>query len=295
MTSTTEAARTLVASVLEAAGGITPVISSSTVTAPVLELVQAEAVADQFAKSIVAEVPAEKPEDFIEVHGTHVDLLENSVRIHLSNGTTKMITYADFSHTLRTFLDKATESREGSIRLLPSNVYMIEESIDRLTLCFYFPERIQNVNFNGDILPRIVPNIIMNVSLSRGSGTKKNDFTYIQALYYATNLPLARIPSGVVRRGGKGISILPFTNVYSEANLCTGYNTLIKDFPNNDLRQTSWFHDMLWASPFNYDLGVRALAHGGQDRKGIDEWYAQLANCASTGKGFPYDRLPQLN
>lgn len=241
-----------------------------------------------------AEEPKENPEDYIEVHGTRCDMLENSVRVHLANGMTKMISYADYAHTLLTFLDKAQENREGSVRLLPPNVYLIEESIDRLTLSFYYPECIQNVNFYGTVKPRVVPNIIINVALGRGTGSKKNDFTYIIAHYYATNLPLSRLPNSRITRPGKGISLLPFTNVYSEGHLCTGQNSLIKDFPNNDLRQTRWFHDMLWASPFNYDLGVTALRERATTRDSINDWYAELARRAEAKEGFPYERLEHL-
>lgn len=283
MTTTVQDAASTMAQLLGAAGIETSDILPS-VPAPI------EAVA-----AVAEPATAENPDDFVEVPATRIDLLETSARIHLSNGMKKMISHGDLAHTVLSFLNKAQESREGTIRMLPSNVYMIEESIDQLTLCFYFPEKVQNVNFNEQILPRVTPNIVMNVQLSRGSGSKKNDFTYGVAYYYATNLSLSRLPSGVIRQRGKGISILPFTNVYPEANLCTGYNTLIKNFPNNDLRQTIWFHDMLWASPFNYDLGVSAIGTEGRARAGIDAWYAELARRAKAGEGFPYDKLIHLN
>jgi hypothetical protein len=244
-------------------------------------------------KPVAATVAAEpeNPADFIEVHGTRVDLLENAVRLHLSNGMTKMVSYADFSQTVLSFLDKAQESKSTTLRILPSNVYLIEESIDRLNLCFYFPEKIQNVNYLGEILPRVVPNIILNVSLTRGTGGKKLDFKYHSATYYATNLPLARLPREKITKSGPGISILPFTNVYDNATLCTGSNSLITDFLGNDLRGTIWYHDMLWASPFNNDIGVIAIKSNSDYRGHPASWYAHLAKLAKDGKGFPYDQL----
>lgn len=236
----------------------------------------------------------EDPADFIEVHGTRVDLLENSVRLHLNNGTTRIVSYSDFAQTMLSFLDKAQESKTASLRLLPPNLYAMEESITHLNLGFYFPERIQNVNYNGDTQPRIVPNIIMNVSLTKGSGAKKMDFKYRDARYYCTNLPLGRLSKEIVTKTGPNITLLPFTNVYQEGNLCTGGNAIIHDFLNNDLRQTIWFHDMLWASPFNDDLGVRALRDGSDYGRSHSSWYKHLAQLAKDGKGFPYAELRNM-
>jgi hypothetical protein len=238
--------------------------------------------------------PVENPADFTEVHGTRVDLLENAVKLHLSNGTTRIVSYSDFSQTLLTFLDKAQESKVATLRLLPSNVYAIEEGVSHLNLGFYFPETIQNVNFLGDIERRVVPNIILTVYLTRGAGDKKFDFKFRDARYYCTNLPLARLPREIVSKTGPSISILPFTNVYSEANLCMGNNSIISDFLNNDLRATSWYHDMLWASPFNNDLGVRALKESSKYRDSNSSWYKHLAKLAKDGKGFPYEEVRNM-
>lgn len=240
------------------------------------------------------EAPVENPDDFIEVHGTRVDLLENGVKLHLNNGTTRVVSYGDFSQALLSFLDKAQESKVATLRMLPSNVYVIEEGVGHLNLGFYYPERIQNVNYLGNIEPRIVPNIILTVYLSRGAGDKKFDFKFRDARYYCTNLPLTRLPREIVTKTGPSISILPFTNVYSEANLCMGGNSIIADFLNNDLRATSWYHDMLWASPFNNDLGVRALTEGSKYRGSNESWYNYLAKLAKEGKGFPYEEVRNM-
>lgn len=243
---------------------------------------------------VITPVEPENPNDFIEVHGTRVDLLENAAKLHLSNGATRIISYSDFSQILQSFLDKAQESKVTSLRLLPPNLYAVEESINQIRLGFYFPERVQNINYRGDVQPRIAPNIIITVALSRGSGDKRNDFKYRSAHYYCTNLSLGRLPKQIVTSTGPNIAILPFTNVYGEAVLCTGGNSIIQDYPGNDLRQTIWFHDMLWASPFNDDLGVRALKSDSQYRDSNSSWYKYLAQLAKEGKGFPYSELSNM-
>lgn len=273
---------------------MTTLAQAQELTAVTITPVKAVVEAPAEVKVEVKEVEKENPADFTEVYGVRADMLENSVRIHLANGMTRMISYADYAHTLLSFLDKAQETREGTVRLLPPNVYLIEESMDRLTLCFYFEETVRNVNFYGTVKARVVPNIIINVNLTRGTGSKKNDFLYESAYYYATNLPLSRLPATRIRGVGNGICQLPFTNVYNEGHLCTGQNSLIRDFPNNDLRQTRWFHDMLWASPFNYDLGVYAMRERTADRPSIEAWYEELARRAAAKEGFPYDRLQHL-
>lgn len=242
----------------------------------------------------VEAIPREDPKDFIEVHGTRLDLLENAVKLHLSNGTTRIVSYVDVVQTMLSFLDKAQESKVATLRLLPPNVYAIEEGVGHLNLGFYFPERVQNVNYLGDVKPRIVPNIIMTVSLTKGAGDKKLDFKFRDARYYCTNLPLARLSKEIVTKTGPNIMILPFTNVYGEANLCMGGNSIITDFLANDLRGVSWFHDMLWASPFNNDLGVRALKREDPRRERPAEWYKLLAQLAKDGKGFPYSEIQNM-
>lgn len=239
-----------------------------------------------------AVVEVEKPEDFVEVHGVRADLLENSVKLHLSNGTTRLISYPDFAQTLLTFLDKAQETKVATVRLLPSNLYVIEETVSTLNLGFYFPERIQKVNYRNDIKDRVVPNIILNVYLTKGPN--KGDYKFRDAKYYCTNLPLSRLTKTMVTGTGPNINILPFTNVYREGNLCMGGNAVITDFLANDLRPTIWYHDMLWASPFNDDLGVAALKRDSTFRENHSAWYSHLAKLAKDGKGFPYKEITNM-
>jgi hypothetical protein len=256
-----------------------PVTSESTVKAAI------EAIATPTS------LEKENPDDFVEVHGTRVDLLENSVRLHLSNGTTRMINYADFSSTLLTFLDKANETSGSITRFLPTNVYVLEEGPGHLNLGFYFPETTKNVNFMGNIRKSVVPNIILNVLLSRGVGSKKYDYKFRGAKYYATNLPLSRLSKEMIKGTGPNIALLPFTNVYDNADLCMGGNAVLQDFPNNDLRPVGWFYEMLWASPFNTDLGLKSLKGDSRFKRDPSVWYSHLAKLATDGKPFPYEEL----
>lgn len=266
---------------------------TTAVAEPVLSTEQKGLVAASIVEAVVEK---ENPDDFVEVHGTRIDLMENAAKLHLNNGTTRIVSYTDLIQTMLSFLDKAQESKVATLRVLPPNVYVIEEGVGHMNLGFYFPERVQNVNFLGDVLPRIVPNIILTVYLSRGAGDKKSDFKFRDARYYCTNLPLARIPKEIVTKTGPSIMILPFTNVYAEANLCMGQNSIISDFLNNNLSGVSWFHDMLWASPFNNDLGVKALKPGSSFRdQPASAWYKHLAQLAQDGKGFPYAEIQNMS
>ena len=162
-------------------------------------------------------VEKENPNDFIEVHGIRIDILETAAQVHLSNGTKKMLSFADLSSSLLTFMDKANETTGTITRYLPTNVYVIEEGPGHLNLGFYFPECVRNVNYLGNTRRSVVPNVILNVMLSRGIGTKKYDYKFRGAKYYCTNLPLARLSKEMVKEQGPGITLLPFTNVYDNA------------------------------------------------------------------------------
>lgn len=111
--------------------------------------------------------------------------------------------------------------------------------------------------------------------------------------YFCTDLSVGelggRIPknhAGVDVSAGR-MYLFPFTNMYDSANMCFGNNAMQVVYPADDLRGLSWYYDMVWASPFNNDLGVKAVARSISP----EAWYDQLAKAAEDGEAFPYEVL----
>lgn len=223
--------------------------------------------------------------------GIRVDMLDDFVRVYLLNGTTKDLGYMDFVISLLDFhgkLKSEDESSDSPLQL-PENVYAIENTATRLKIGQYFPGGIREVQYNSSKVPRLVPNIIISIVLLKQA--EKGSFEVESIKYLCTSLAFQELPRKIYagpNLAGK-ISILPFSNMYDRGDMCFGANQTVRNFTKNDLRGLKRYHDVLWDSPFNDDLGVRALRTSTYGTTA--KWFAYLAKCAKDGLPFPYSDI----
>ena len=76
--------------------------------------------------------------------------------------------------------------------------------------------------------------------------------------------------------------------MYHDGRMCTGENAVVRSLPEEDLRGLAALSEMAFNSPFNRDLGVRAVPSYNSDPA---KWFALLAEKAAKGEGFPYNLL----
>lgn len=235
-----------------------------------------------------AEKPAAPEAEVIKVPGIRVDLLADHVMLHMADGIMRRISYEAFSNFLLTFQGKVeAETEKGFNFKLPANTYAIEMTKTGMKVGMYVPGEVREVTYLTSRKPRVTPNVIVTVLLT---GAKEEKWRTSKAFYFCTSLSYQEFSKDIILGPdvSKKISTLPFSNVYQDGQLCFGGNAFPQNFPKGDLRQLRQFYDVLWSSPFNNDLGVRALRNGNFT---VESWYENLAKLAADGKPFPYNNL----
>lgn len=258
--------------------------------APGEENVKSEQVLDQ-STGKTAE-PKDPLVEEIEKEGFNIQLLDSFVRVTLLNGTYFDYSYSDFCDAIQQFQGNLTEtSKEGKTLLLPRNVYILNETPTSLQIGQYFPQGIQSVNFCGTVRPSVVPNIIVTTTLKKGS--TKGEYTTGSVLYWCTHLSYEELDKKIYtsRSLSKGIQFLPFSNTYDNGTLCYGGNAIIRNYTKYDLRGVRRNYDVLFDSPFNHDLGIRALADGASGVYSTASWFDKLALLAKENQPFPYSEI----
>lgn len=234
-------------------------------------------------------IAASKEEDFIQISGITVDLLEESVRITLGNGFYKFISYPDFINSLSTSI--SSDSVTGSLQdyILAPNTFFLSVSQDRVEMSMYYPECHRNLIYGNHTRPSVIPNIVISHGLKRQSG---DEWRVVDTKYWTTNKQLSEINRKCYLRDKPAyFSIMPFTNVYTDGNLCYGSNVRIINVKLPDFRPLHWYYEMLFTSPFNNDLGISALKNSSPYRGNYPGWYDHLAKLATEKTPFPYDQL----
>lgn len=234
--------------------------------------------------------PSKPPEEpLVLVEGFSVDFMKTAVRITLPDGESKLMAYQEAIPVFREyFIGRDDDGSKSKATLFPPGVYAMEESSTHLKLAMYYPEGKQKIQYRTSA-PKlsVVPNIIVRVDL-RKSG---QDFEIANSKYFATSIPFPELPRAVTAIEGSSskVTYLPFTNVYDDFRMCFGSNSMPRIFKNRDLRELFWYYNFLWNSPFNDDLGIRAL-RSNRDGYYSDHglWYTHLAKLAEDNKPFPY-------
>ena len=266
-------------------------MSSTNPTSAQSDISMSDTEANQ-ATPAMPEPNEDEAQKLAELTGIHVTLLTDSVRVHGPRGNYRDISYQDFlTHTLKVFKSLGETAENTRDYILPDNTYLLKVGINDLIVCQYYPETKREVTYLSSTRLSVVPNIITTIKYKRaaGSTSDKPAWKHLQTYYFATSLPFDRFNKVMVERpdAQAKISILPFPNVYSEGNLCFGDNFIPRDIVGTDLRPLNRFHDVLWCSPFNNDLGVRAT--GGNHSP--PTWMQLLADRARDNLGFPYQEI----
>lgn len=181
--------------------------------------------------------------------------------------------------------------------ILPPNVYLMGRGKSSLQMGMYYKGRvIPEVKFNngGTIKSYknvIFPNIIFSVTLRNTNDPrdKKVKYKYSSWRVFATDRHVLSLPEQMITRDDRRSHIwtLPLPNVYDDARVCLGGNSIFTTF-TDDLRTLGYMYRMLIDSPFNGDLSIPSLAHRDYSPR---DWIEYLSGRDT----FPYEKLSGFN
>ncbi len=260
-----------------------------------IEAVAATPVATPPANSFVpsaADIPVKEGiKGGMDTTALSADFLEKAVRVKMSNGMYRYFTYPEFLLAVKGQLDQVTEEvAKNTVNFkMPLGVYAFQHSAKKIVLSSYYPGGIRDIIFVDTARPRVYPNIIMTTSITSQDNWKT---AVIEAVrYMCTPLPLSKMERTVCTgpNSSKEIFVLPFSNMYDDGRMCTGSNHLPTALKDGDLRAINMWFELIFNSPFNNDLGVRAAA---EFRNDPPRWFELLAKIAKSDKPeFPYEKL----
>jgi hypothetical protein len=229
-------------------------------------------------------------EQLVDVNGQHVILLEDCVAFMVGDEKSqieKRITYEDFNAIVGAVVNHRNEqSMEGF--QLPSNCFYFARSGSDIHLSCYYSERIAEVKHLTKKYVIKTPNLIISHKLFKG-GDKTWKIEANRSRYFCTNAKVGNLPKAFIDQveHSKHIYLMPFPNTYSEGALCFGGNSMPSQFTDNNLRGLDWYYQVLFESPFNNDLGIRAL----RDEPSIEGWFKKLSDVAKANTDFPYESI----
>lgn len=232
-----------------------------------------------------------KSNEEVTVKGITVDLLDEGVRVNMGKGLYKVISYEDFTNSLKSIISPESPTESKTEFYLPAGVAYISVSKTFLHLSCYYPETTRNVKFssrNGKSYDRlsVIPNIIISHVLEKG--TSSNEWVIKEPRYMATPRKLSELPKKYYGpNSADKICNLPFTNIYSDGRMCFGENVKPKNIKTPDLKGLHWFYEILFISPFNEDLGLPGVT----GIPNVPAWFDLLADRAAKNLGFPYENL----
>lgn len=232
-----------------------------------------------------AEVPTTE-EPTIEVYVQDAKFFEDHVEVTMDNGLVRNLSLHSFVEAMSQVVGRlATEAKEKFV--LPEGCFYLNRSASGIQLSCYYPSTKRMMMYLDTKFEIVTPNIIISHRLTRQAG--KSDYTIENSHYLCTDLPVGRLPTDFIWSPNheQRIFLLPMSNTYSEGHMCFGHNQMIHNFVDGNLRPLNWYHDFLWSSPFNNDLGIRASAGDIHPR----DWYALLRQKAKDNEAFPYESL----
>lgn len=216
----------------------------------------------------------------------------DAVKVVFSTGQEKHIAYRDFIQALSESLNEETTLTEGMPFNLPSNVFYFAAGVASINMNMYYPAKVSKLKFQDPSTGKVVefdivmPNLILAISLKPGN--TKNSWRVTSSKYFCTDLPVNKLPKTFINfvSATQRVFLLPMSNTYTEGHMCFGNNSMPVNFAENNLRGLDWYYQYLWESPFNTDLGIRAVP--GME---VKAWYNLLKKAAAENQPFPYDRL----
>jgi len=234
--------------------------------------------------------PTVQPAAPVRAPAQQVTMFESHVELRQPDGTTKAITLASFYDILTQAMSiKATSVKSNF--LLPAGCYNFGVSATSLQLSCYYPGKVRAIKFDnsrdGEKIKEFqipFPNILITHTLTKS----KDEWRLSSTHYFCTNLGVNSLPTGhPIRNPAGGIWHVPLPNMYTDGRMCYGGNSLIVNFPLDNLRGLDWYFRMLFESPFNTDLGVQELS----DSSGVKAWLTHLDTIGRAGGEFPYKKL----
>jgi hypothetical protein len=230
----------------------------------------------------------EEPEaPTIEVKVQEAIFMEDCVKVILTGGVEKLITYEAFVGILKNITNIIDEKMTDEF-LMPSNVFYFAKSHDAIQISCYYTSRVCDLMYYDSKFKIMTPNIIVSHVLHRQGEDKK--WQVETSNYFCTDVPVGNLPKTFINRldHNNRIWLLPMSNTYDGGNMCYGSNVMPRNFVDNNLRALDWYYNYLWNSPFNDDLGIRAVSG---DYGSVNTWYKDLKVLAEKGEPFPYHRL----
>lgn len=222
----------------------------------------------------------------VSVTALQVNLCENFVEIIEKNKKiNRVISYESF----KAMIDRSLNTTETVLdirgTLLPSNVFFMSQSKNRMYLNCYYPGGNRKMLYMDGSMEIAAPNIVISHVLQLDGA----DWIVSSSKFMCTDLPISKLPKNFieVHDNKLGLYLLPMSNTYAEGNMCYGGNHMPARFKDNNLRGLDWYYRFLWETPFNNDLGIKAIG----DSHGVKDWYKVLEKEAKDNKPFPYKML----
>jgi len=262
--------------------------TASTPAMPAARPVDAQVVAAAKATILTAAGAALNPAQpaTTTVQAETVDLLADCVRVSLG-GAEKFISYQAFYGILKARVSREDSTESGLKGFsLPRNCTWIGKDSENLEVNFYYPECVREITYHDTKMKVVMPNLIIYHKLRKFSAS---EYEIVLTRYFCTDLSGRFIPKDKIScvDSRARIFLSPFSNTYEQGHMCYGYNTLPKRVSETNLRPLDGFYEFLFNSPFNDDLGIRALARSTD----VGTWYRSLEKLANEGKPFPYSKL----
>lgn len=233
---------------------------------------------------VVIEEQPKVVETLVEVTVQEVQFFEDHVRAILTGGVEKILSHDEF----RAILNKtagltAAQKLEGFN--LPSNVFFFAHSATEIQISCYYASRVSEIRYHNKKMKIVMPNLVISHVLN---SLGKGEWQMSQSKYFSTEKSVSQLPRTFIDRvdHGAGIYLMPMSNTYDEGRMCYGGNQMVNRFVENNLRGLDWYYQYMFESPFNDDLGVRAVSGFG-----VKEWYLELEKIAKEGGTFPYKHL----
>ena len=202
----------------------------------------------------------------------------------------KSISIEDFVSIIKniTTVEKAKAEKEVISGVLPpSNTIFFSQTKDQMCINVYHPGGVRPFRYTDSksIKEIVVPNIIISFTLKKD----KNDWIMASTYYFCTDLNVGKLPKTFINAidHSKGIYLMPFTNMYDNGRMCFGDNHMPARYLENNLRGLDYYYKFLWETPFNNDLGLRAIGNS----MGVSDWYNSLGQLAKDKGEFPYEKL----
>lgn len=225
------------------------------------------------------------------VEGMPVKLLTSCVQVEYAPGRTKLISYEDFLESMKLVTETNPDRASGNLLelFLPDNTFYFAQTASQIKVCCFYPEHVVPLQYGDETspIPRLLPNMIISFILLKtpGQGSVKYTLPAENIYFLATKMGKMELPRKFYGGPHSGeAALLPVSNLYDSARLCYGSNLRVSEFKLPDLRPLVSYYHTLTGSPFNDDLGVKAI-RGAFTTSG---WFAEMARLAKTKSPFPY-------